>query len=62
MYERLYTFLSNNNFIFNLQFGFRQYYSTFDTLFNIIENIRKALDKGNINYGVFVDLQKAFGL
>ena len=46
MYERLYTFLSNNNFIFNLQFGFRQYYSTFDTLFNIIENKEKLLIKG----------------
>ena len=46
MYERLYTFLGNNNFIFNLQFGFRQYYSTFDTLFNIIENKEKLLIKG----------------
>ena len=29
-------------------------------LINITENIRKALDDGNIGYGVFVDLQKAF--
>ena len=28
--------------------------------FNITENIRKALDDGNIGCGVFVDLQKAF--
>ena len=27
---------------------------------NITENIRKALDDGNIGCGVFVDLQKAF--
>ena len=28
MYERLYTFLNNNNIVYDLQFGFRQQYST----------------------------------
>ena len=59
MYKRLYTFL-NNNIIYNLQFGFRQQYSTSHALINITEIIRKALDDGNIGCGVFVDLQKAF--
>ena len=58
--KRLYTFLNNNNHIYNLQFGFRQQYSTSHPLINITENIRKALDDGNIGCGVFVDLQKAF--
>ena len=44
----------------DLQFGFRQQYSTSHALINITENIRKALDDGNIGCGVFVDLQKAF--
>ena len=44
----------------DLQFGFRQQYSTCHILINITENIRKALDDGNIGCGVFVDLQKAF--
>ena len=60
MYKRLYTFLNNNDIIYNLQFGFRQQYSTSHALINITENIRKALDDGNIGCGVFVDLQKAF--
>ena len=60
MYKRLYTFLNNNNIIYNLQLGFRQQYSTSHVLINITENIRKALDDGNIGCGVFVDLQKAF--
>ena len=60
MYKRLYTFLNNNNIIYNLQFGFRQQYSTSHALINITENIRKALDGGNIGCEVFVDLQKAF--
>ena len=60
MYKRLYTFLNNNNIIYNLQFGFRQQYSTSHALINITENVRKAIDDGNIGCEVFVDLQKAF--
>ena len=60
MYKKLYTFLDNKNIIYDLQFGFRQQYSTSHVLINITENIRKALDDGNIGCGVFVDLQKAF--
>ena len=57
MYKRLYTFLNNNNIISNLQFGFRQY-STSRVFINITEDIRKALDDGNIGCGGFVDLKK----
>ena len=60
MYKRLYTFLNNNNIIYNLQFGFRQQCSTSHALYNITEDIKKALEDGNIGCGVFVDLQKAF--
>ena len=60
MYRRLYTFLNNKNIIYDLQFGFRQQYSTSHALTNITENIRKELDDGNIGCGVFADLQKAF--
>ena len=62
MYKRLYTFLNNNNIIYNLQFGFRQQYSTSHALINITENIRKALDDENIVFGVFVDLQNFFDI
>ena len=60
MYKRFYTFLSNNNIIYNLQFSFIQQYSTSHTLINITENIVKAIDDGNIGCGVFVDLQEVF--
>ena len=76
MYKTLYTFLNNNNVIYNLYtvwiyatiFYILIYYilhlgnnilhlnilhST--SLINITENIRKALDDGNIGCGVFVD-------
>ena len=61
MYKRLYTFLNNNNIIYNSQFGFRQY-STSHALINLTDDIRKALDDGNICCGVFVDLEKAFDI
>ena len=60
MYMRLYTFLDNKNIICDLQFEFKQQYSTSHILINISENIRKAFDDENIGCGVFVDLQKAF--
>ena len=60
MHKRLHTYLNKNNVIYNLQFAFRQKYSTSHALINITENIRKDLDDGNIGCGVFVDLQKAF--
>ena len=47
------------NINYNLQFGFRQPYSTSHVSINITENIRKALDDGNISCGVFEDFQKA---
>ena len=60
MYNRFYTFLNNHNIIYNLPFGFRQFYSISHALINVTENIRKVLDDKNIGCGVFVDLQKDF--
>ena len=60
MYKRLYTFFNNRSIIYNLQFVFRQQYSTSHDLITISENIRKALDNGNIDCGVIVNLQKPF--
>ena len=60
MYKRLYTLLDNKDIIYDIQFGFRQQYSTSHVLINITENVRKALDEGNIGCGGFVGLQKAF--
>ena len=44
----MYTFLNKNSVIHNFQFGFRQQYSISHALINITENIRKALDDGNV--------------
>ena len=44
MYKTLHSFLNSNNIIYNLQFRFRQQFSTSHALSNITENIRKTLD------------------
>ena len=59
IYKCLYKFL-NDNILYDLQFGFRQNFSTTHALINLTENIRQALDEGKIGCGIFVDLQKAF--
>ena len=61
VYERVYNFLTENNIIYNLQFGFRQKFSASHALINLTEKIRQALDEGYIGCGISVDLQKAFG-
>ena len=60
MYKRFHTFLNNNNIIYNLQFHFRQHYSTSHALSNITENTRKALYEENIGCGVFVNLHTLY--
>ena len=60
MYKRVYNFLTEDNIIYNLQFGFRQRFSASHALINLTENIRQAIDEGYIGCGIFVDLQRAF--
>ena len=60
MYKRVCQFLTENNIIYDLQFGFKQTFSTAHVLINLTENIRQVLDEGHIGCGIFVDLQKAF--
>ena len=59
MYNRICKFFSDNNLIYPLQFGFRQKYSTVQSLGSLTESIRKNLDEGNLGCGIFIDLQKA---
>ena len=60
MYKRVYQFQTENDIIYDLQFGFRQNFSTAHALINLTENIRQVLDEGYIRCGIFVDLQKVF--
>ena len=60
MHKRLYSFLTNNDILFDLQFGFRQNHSTILALIEIVDNIRKEVDSGKSVVGMYLDLSKAF--
>ena len=57
---RMYSFLTDNNLIYDRQFGFRSKHSTNYALINLTEDIKSYMDRGYIAAGVFTDLQKAF--
>ena len=58
--NRLYSFLEQNNCLFNYQFGFRNNHSTNQALISITKKMRKVIDDGKFACGVFLDFQKAF--
>ena len=60
IYTRMYSFLTDNNLLYDKQFGFRANYSTNHALISTTEQIKLQLDKGNFVGGVFIDLEKAF--
>ena len=60
MYNRLYSHLTDNNLLYNKQFGFQQKCSTDQAILHLIEELCDAFDKKQYTIGVFVDLSKAF--
>ena len=46
MHKRVYQFLTENKIICDLQFCFRQNFSTAHAFINLTENIKQALDEG----------------
>ena len=60
MYERVYRFLDTCNFLYPLQFGFREKHSTLHAIIDMTETIKEAIDNGMFGCGLFIDLQKAF--
>ena len=60
IYIRIYSYLDNNNLIYNKQFGFRSNYSTNHAILSITEHILGLLGTGRYVCGIFVDLEKAF--
>ena len=60
VHKRLYAFVTSNNIIHPLQFGFQENHSVHHALISITEAIRSTLDNKKYGCGIFVDLQKGF--
>lgn len=60
VYGQLVTFIQSNNILHPLQFGFRPQYSTETANCFFVEQLKSAIDSGEIVGAVFLDLKKAF--
>ena len=60
MYSGLYSFLTENNILFNKQFRFRAGHSTEHVLLELVDQVSNTFDEKNDLLGIYVDLSKAF--
>ena len=60
MYNRLFSYINENQLLYKLQFGFQKEKSTSMALIMLVDKISEALDKGDLAIGVFLDFSKAF--
>lgn len=60
VYNRSTKFWNDNNLIYSLHFGYGQNYYSNHVLISGTEDIKKNLDKGKVEWGIFVDIQSVF--
>ena len=60
VYNELYSFIDKHQILYKYQFGFKKGYSTEQAILEITDNLKLATDKGQVTYGLFLDLSKAF--
>ena len=60
MYNRINNFLAEYNILSNKQYGFRENYSTYMAMIDLVDKISSNIDHKNHNIGIFLDLSKAF--
>ena len=56
MYDRLYSYLTENKILFKIQFGFRSGHSTNHALLQLIDQICECFEEKKYFLGIFVDL------
>jgi len=60
MYDRLNNYLTENNILYNKQFGFKKNHSTDHAVVDLINYISNGFNNDCYTLGVFIDLSKAF--
>ena len=56
MYNRLYKYLTEKNFLYCKLFGFQKGYSPEHAILQLIEQISQSFEKNEFTLGVFIDL------
>ena len=59
MYNRLYKYLSDNNYLYEKQFGFQAAHTTEHAVIQLISHILQAFNENYHTVGIFIDLSKA---
>ena len=59
MYNRLYKYLSDNNYLYERQFGFQAAHTTEHAVIQLISHILQAFNENDHTVGIFIDLSKA---
>ena len=60
MYNRLYSFLVENNILYKKQFGFQKDHSTEHAILQLTNQILESFSLDKFTIGIFIDLSKAF--
>ena len=60
VYNLVFDFLSDNEILYDYQFGFRSKHSTQQALITLVDRVTKSLDRTNIVVSSFIDLKKTF--
>jgi hypothetical protein len=60
VYNQMLKFIDKFKIIYLHQYGFRKWHSTSLALIEIVDSIKHSLDKGDITFGFFLDIRKAF--
>ena len=60
MYNRMYNFLAEHNIISKKQSVFRENYSTYMAIIDLVDKISNSIDIKKHSIGIFLDLSKAF--
>jgi retron-type reverse transcriptase len=60
MYNQLFVFLTDSSILHPSQYGFWQKRSTTHAILDFITTIAEAVDQGEVAYGAFCNLSKAF--
>ena len=58
MYNRLYLHLTENNLLYNKQFGFQKEHSPDHAIVQLADQIHEIFDKNIYTVGAFIDLSK----
>ena len=60
MYNRLFSYVSQEKILYSKQFGFQSGHSTEHAILQLANQIHESFEKNLYNLGVFIDLSKAF--